>query len=196
MVERLYCDLTESPFGDWYEPVDGYLALPQGPGLGIEPDRSHSRQTDASIDASRRGHNENSTGQNQSRPPAAGRAAGRRAAACPACCANSSPCRCMTDDGIEGIGVTTFGGKIVRTLKAALEDFGELINGDDPLRTEQMTAKLRAASAPCGPAASRRWRFRRSTSRCGISAAKPSAFRWRGCSAACATACRPMPAAR
>jgi L-alanine-DL-glutamate epimerase-like enolase superfamily enzyme len=38
MVERLYCDLTESPFGDWYEPVDGYLVLPQGPGLGIEPD--------------------------------------------------------------------------------------------------------------------------------------------------------------
>ena len=57
----------------------------------------------------------------------------------------------MTDDGIEGIGVTTFGGKIVRTLKTALEEFGELINGDDPLRTEQVTAKLRAASAPCGP---------------------------------------------
>ena len=37
MIERLYCDLTESPFGDWYEPVEGYLALPQGPGLGIEP---------------------------------------------------------------------------------------------------------------------------------------------------------------
>lgn len=38
MVERLYCDLTESPFGDWYEPVNGYLAIPQGPGLGVEPD--------------------------------------------------------------------------------------------------------------------------------------------------------------
>jgi D-galactarolactone cycloisomerase len=38
VVERLYCDLTESPFGDWYEPVDGYLAVPQGPGLGIDPD--------------------------------------------------------------------------------------------------------------------------------------------------------------
>jgi L-alanine-DL-glutamate epimerase-like enolase superfamily enzyme len=37
MIERLYCDLTESPFGDWYEPVDGYLSLPQGPGLGIDP---------------------------------------------------------------------------------------------------------------------------------------------------------------
>ena len=38
MVERLYCDLTASPFGDWYEPVDGHLAVPQGPGLGIDPD--------------------------------------------------------------------------------------------------------------------------------------------------------------
>ena len=38
MLERLYCDLTESPFGDWYEPVDGQLAVPQGPGLGIDPD--------------------------------------------------------------------------------------------------------------------------------------------------------------
>ncbi len=56
-----------------------------------------------------------------------------------------------TDDGIEGIGVTTFGAKIVRTLKTALEEFGELIVGDDPLRTEQVTAKLRAASASCGP---------------------------------------------
>jgi L-alanine-DL-glutamate epimerase-like enolase superfamily enzyme len=59
----------------------------------------------------------------------------------------------MTDDGIEGIGVTTFGGKIVRTLKTALEEFGELIVGDDPLRTEQVTAKLRAASASGGIAA-------------------------------------------
>ena len=56
-----------------------------------------------------------------------------------------------TDDGIEGIGVTAFGGKIVRTLKTALEEFGDLIVGDDPLRTEQVTAKLRAAAASCGP---------------------------------------------
>jgi L-alanine-DL-glutamate epimerase-like enolase superfamily enzyme len=38
LVERLYCDLSDNPFGNWYEPVDGYLALPQGPGLGVEPD--------------------------------------------------------------------------------------------------------------------------------------------------------------
>src|SRR6185437_5194590 len=59
--------------------------------------------------------------------------------------------RVQTDDGIEGIGITTFGGKLVRTLKTALEEFGALIVGDDPLLTEQVTAKLRAASAPCGP---------------------------------------------
>jgi L-alanine-DL-glutamate epimerase-like enolase superfamily enzyme len=57
----------------------------------------------------------------------------------------------MTDDGIEGIGVTAFAGKIARTLKTALEEFGGLIVGDDPLRTEQVTAKLRTASASCGP---------------------------------------------
>ena len=38
LVERLYCDLSDNPFGTWYEPVDGHLALPQGPGLGVEPD--------------------------------------------------------------------------------------------------------------------------------------------------------------
>ena len=55
-----------------------------------------------------------------------------------------------TDEGIEGIGITGFGGKLVRALRAAIEDFGELIIGDDPLRTEQVIAKLRAASASCG----------------------------------------------
>jgi D-galactarolactone cycloisomerase len=38
MIERLYCDLSESPFGGWYEPAGGCLAVPQGPGLGVEPD--------------------------------------------------------------------------------------------------------------------------------------------------------------
>ena len=38
LVERLYCDLSDNPFGGWYEPVDGFLALPQGPGLGVDPD--------------------------------------------------------------------------------------------------------------------------------------------------------------
>jgi L-alanine-DL-glutamate epimerase-like enolase superfamily enzyme len=57
----------------------------------------------------------------------------------------------MTDDGIEGIGITSFGGKLVLALKVALEEFGELIKGDDPLLAEQVMGKLRAASASCGP---------------------------------------------
>src|SRR5258708_1795626 len=59
--------------------------------------------------------------------------------------------RVRTDDGIEGIGVTAFGGKLMRALHAAVEEFGGLVTGEDPLRTEHVTAKLRAASAPCGP---------------------------------------------
>jgi L-alanine-DL-glutamate epimerase-like enolase superfamily enzyme len=57
----------------------------------------------------------------------------------------------FTDDGIEGIGVTAFAGKLMRSLRAAVEDFGALIVSEDPLRPEAVMAKLRAAAAPCGP---------------------------------------------
>jgi L-alanine-DL-glutamate epimerase-like enolase superfamily enzyme len=56
----------------------------------------------------------------------------------------------ITDDGIEGIGVTTFGGKIVKTLKTAVEQFGELIVGEDPL-ADHAGAYLRAAIHNNGP---------------------------------------------
>ena len=56
-----------------------------------------------------------------------------------------------TDDGIEGIGVTSFGGQLTRSLKAAVEDFGELIKGDDPINVEAIARKLKAASGRCGP---------------------------------------------
>jgi L-alanine-DL-glutamate epimerase-like enolase superfamily enzyme len=56
-----------------------------------------------------------------------------------------------TDDGIEGIGVTGFGGKIVRSLQAAVEDFGGLIKGDNPIDVDAVTRKLKTASASCGP---------------------------------------------
>ncbi len=75
MIERLYCELMESPFGDWYDPVDGYLMVPQGSGLGVEPDQTILDRLRA-IDE--RGHDENSTGQNQSRAASAGRTFGRR----------------------------------------------------------------------------------------------------------------------
>jgi len=39
----------------------------------------------------------------------------------------------------------------MRALRAAVEDFGELIKGEDPLRGEHVMSKLRAASAACGP---------------------------------------------
>jgi len=58
----------------------------------------------------------------------------------------------FTDDGIEGIGVTGFGGRIIRALKAAVDDLGEVAKGENPLRHERIIAKLRAASAPAGPA--------------------------------------------
>ena len=59
--------------------------------------------------------------------------------------------RLRTDDGIEGIGLTGFGGRIMRALKAAVDALGELVNGEDPLRAEQIIARLRAAAAPCLP---------------------------------------------
>ncbi|HXH85083.1 MAG TPA: mandelate racemase/muconate lactonizing enzyme family protein [Candidatus Tectomicrobia bacterium] len=38
LVERFYCDFVENPFGDAIHPKDGRIAVPQGPGLGVEPD--------------------------------------------------------------------------------------------------------------------------------------------------------------
>ncbi len=57
----------------------------------------------------------------------------------------------MTDDGIEGIGFTGFGGKIVKTLKTAVEEFGELIKGADPLAVDLVAAQLHAAAHSNGP---------------------------------------------
>jgi L-alanine-DL-glutamate epimerase-like enolase superfamily enzyme len=36
--ERLYLDLEESPFSPWTEPQNGKVGVPQGPGLGCDPD--------------------------------------------------------------------------------------------------------------------------------------------------------------
>jgi L-alanine-DL-glutamate epimerase-like enolase superfamily enzyme len=38
LCERLYCDLEASPFGDAIEAKDGFLAVPQGAGLGVPVD--------------------------------------------------------------------------------------------------------------------------------------------------------------
>src|ERR1700758_2121648 len=60
--------------------------------------------------------------------------------------------RMGTDDGIEGIAVTFYGGATTRSLKAAVDDLGALVIGEDPLRIEAIIAKLRAAAGGAGPA--------------------------------------------
>jgi len=57
-----------------------------------------------------------------------------------------------TDDGIEGLGVTYFGGALTRTLRHAVDELGALIVGDDPLRVETVAKKLRDAAGGSGPA--------------------------------------------
>ena len=37
-IERYYCDFEVHPFGDVIHPKNGDIVIPQGPGLGIEPD--------------------------------------------------------------------------------------------------------------------------------------------------------------
>src|ERR1700720_2504897 len=60
--------------------------------------------------------------------------------------------RVRTDEGVEGIGVTYFGGALTRTLKRAVDELGALAIGEDPLRVEAIAAKLRAAAGSSGPA--------------------------------------------
>ena len=56
-----------------------------------------------------------------------------------------------TDDGVEGLAVTFYGGAATRSLKAAVDDLGALTIGEDPLRLEGIIAKLRAAAGGSGP---------------------------------------------
>jgi L-alanine-DL-glutamate epimerase-like enolase superfamily enzyme len=59
--------------------------------------------------------------------------------------------RMETDDGIEGLGVTFFGWALTATLKHAVDQLGELVIGEDPLRTEAVGSKLRGAAYGAGP---------------------------------------------
>ena len=38
LVERFYCDFDANPLGDAIHPREGRIAVPQGPGLGVDPD--------------------------------------------------------------------------------------------------------------------------------------------------------------
>ena len=56
-----------------------------------------------------------------------------------------------TDEDIEGIGVTFFGGPLTRALREAVEGLGSLIIGDDPMRVEAIADKLWRAASGAGP---------------------------------------------
>ncbi len=60
--------------------------------------------------------------------------------------------RLRTDSGIEGIGVTLYGGKMTGSLCLAVEELAALTVGEDPLRIEKIIAKLRDGTGDaCGP---------------------------------------------
>src|SRR5499425_1980481 len=57
----------------------------------------------------------------------------------------------QTNDGAVGVGATYFGGALTGTLRSAVEELGALCVGEDPVRVEAVTAKLRAAAGSAGP---------------------------------------------
>jgi L-alanine-DL-glutamate epimerase-like enolase superfamily enzyme len=59
--------------------------------------------------------------------------------------------RLRTDSGLEGIGVTFYGGRLTGSLRAAVDAIAEQTIGTDPMRIEATIAKLRAAADSCGP---------------------------------------------
>ena len=54
--------------------------------------------------------------------------------------------RLRTDAGLEGIGLAFFGGALAGSLCKAVEALAELTLGEDPLRIEQVVAKLNACT--------------------------------------------------
>ena len=56
-----------------------------------------------------------------------------------------------TTDGLEGVGVTFFGGAMTGALKVAIDELGALIIGDDPQLVERIVDKLREAAVTAGP---------------------------------------------
>src|SRR5690242_14348990 len=59
--------------------------------------------------------------------------------------------RLRTDDGIEGLGVTLYGGRLTRSLHAAVEDLAAATVGEDPQRMEAIIGKLRVGDPGGGP---------------------------------------------
>jgi L-alanine-DL-glutamate epimerase-like enolase superfamily enzyme len=59
--------------------------------------------------------------------------------------------RMLTDEGIEGLGITFFGWALTATLKHAVDQLSEFVIGEDPLRIEALGRKVRNAVAGAGP---------------------------------------------
>ena len=59
--------------------------------------------------------------------------------------------RLRTDAGVEGLGVTYFGGALTKSLRQAVEELGALTIGEDPLAIERLRAKLDAAAGATRP---------------------------------------------
>src|SRR5580704_3749804 len=59
--------------------------------------------------------------------------------------------RIRTDAGVEGIGLTFYGGALTGTLRSAVDELCTLLIGEDPMRIEAILRKLRAAAGDsCG----------------------------------------------
>ena len=60
--------------------------------------------------------------------------------------------RLRTDNDIEGIAVTFYGGKMTGSLRVAVEELAAITVGEDPLRTEAIITKLlNGTGDSCGP---------------------------------------------
>ena len=57
----------------------------------------------------------------------------------------------VTKDGIDGLGVTFFGGSMTGALKLAAEELGALTLGEDPRNVERIADKLRQGASTSGP---------------------------------------------
>lgn len=57
-----------------------------------------------------------------------------------------------TDEGLEGIGYTFMGWAISGALRAAVDELGALLAGQNPLAIEAIHERLRAAAGTAGPA--------------------------------------------
>ena len=56
-----------------------------------------------------------------------------------------------TDEGVQGIGITFFGGPLTPALRTAVDNLSRLTVGEDPLQVEAVTDRLRLAAGGAGP---------------------------------------------